>query len=120
MFYEYVCPDGHASTRRGGVEASTHPCPCGRTATRRAFNWVYIHGETVAKGPNPTDLAEFAADVEHQYERVDSRLGKVKRSNAAHAAITRARAKMLNNGDYTGEKAQQIENLEKQVMTTTK
>jgi len=81
VWYEYTCPRGHVTERRGGVADAALPCSCGEMAQRRPFNHAAIVGATVAKDERrrTADFVEASAEVDYHYTKAENEGMSVKR-----------------------------------------
>ena len=74
-WYEYECPSGHLTERRGGVEDSHTPCPdCSQQAKRREFNLAALVGATVMKAQKyrVSEYIEASQEVDYHYTKAEN------------------------------------------------
>lgn len=94
MIYEYTCPEGHVTEKRGGVADATSPCSaCNRLARRREFNLPALVGATVMKEQKfrVSEFQEAAAEVDYHYTKAENKGMPVKRPDLWGAAKREAR-----------------------------
>lgn len=90
MLYEYVCPGGHVTEKRGGLGDVRAPCSqCNRLSQRRGFNFVSIG--TKEKKYRVSDFIEASSEIDHAYSTVEKTEGKsVKRPNLYKRGLAEA------------------------------
>ena len=81
MLYDYVCPSGHVTEKRGGVSDIHTPCSqCNRLSQRRGFNFISIG--TKEKKYRVSDFIEASSEMDYAYSTVEKTEGRpVKRPN---------------------------------------
>ena len=94
MWYEYTCPNGHVTEKRGGVADATSPCPrCDGVAERRQFNLVPILGSTVMKEQKyrVSEFMEASQEINYGYAKAENEGMPVKRPDLWGQAKAKAR-----------------------------
>lgn len=93
--YQYTCPSGHVSERRGGLDESSAPCFCGLTAQRKGFNHVAVIGVSVVKEERQgvADYVEASHEVDYHYTKAENEGMPVKRPNLWKQAMKEAKKK---------------------------
>ena len=72
MIYEYRCPRGHVTTKRGGLDDASSPCGCGLTVQRKPFNLASIRGDTVAGTYSVSEFMEATQEVDYHYAKAQA------------------------------------------------
>lgn len=95
MIYEYVCDEGHVTTKRGGPDDRSAPCACGLKGERRPFYLTAIVGETVMKEQKyrVSEFQEASAEVDYAYSQAEKDGVPVKRPDYYKIAKQRAAAR---------------------------
>ena len=100
MWYEYRCPDGHVTEKKGGVDDVHAPCSaCNRQARRREFNLPVIVGEMREQKYRVSEFLEASQEVDYLFTRAENEGVAVKRPNLYKAGLREARrrgAKLAN------------------------
>ena len=82
MWYEYTCPEGHVTEKKGGVgDVHTSCSACNRMARRREFNLAALVGTTVPKiqRREVADFKEASEEVDYHYTKAEEKGMPVKR-----------------------------------------
>ena len=94
MWYEYTCPEGHVTEKKGGVEDIHTPCSgCNRKARRRVFNLASIVGGTVMKEQKyrVSEFMEASQEVDYYHTKAENKGMPVKRPDLWKQAQREAR-----------------------------
>lgn len=75
MRYEYTCPLGHVTERKGGVGDTHAPCSaCNRPARRREFNLAAVVGATVMKEQKyrVSEFMEASQEIAYHHAKTET------------------------------------------------
>ena len=90
MLYDYVCPSGHVTEKRGGVSDIHTPCSqCNRLSQRRGFNLVSIG--TKEKKYRVSEFMEASQEVDYHHTRAENDGMPVKRPNLYKEGLREAK-----------------------------